>query len=234
MGEPTSGNTYAEWFKTQNQSYRVVQTERLVEESRKCGIAASRGSENLLAAKWRLATTLILRSETNQSGTGKATSMPLHAPLVGRGKVAQFIPIRFVSHDKLGRDARLIVAFDALGLSEALGRGVQPGQNHPWREPRHTQRENYGARPAKCGSESRKSLRCFRTRRRPNLSSIGTAPSAQSRARCWPKAIEMDDLGLLAGMSANERQKLRSKGNLHPYATLLYVPATAPAQASAR
>src|SRR6478672_9086218 len=101
-GEPPGGNTYAEWFKTQNQSYRVVETERLVEESRKCGIAASRGSENLLAAKWRLAPTLILRSETNQSVLEGDIHAVARAPGKGRGKVAQFIPIRFVFTNKLG------------------------------------------------------------------------------------------------------------------------------------
>jgi hypothetical protein len=32
-GETPSGNTYAEWVETQNESYRVAQTERLLAET---------------------------------------------------------------------------------------------------------------------------------------------------------------------------------------------------------
>jgi hypothetical protein len=46
----------------------------------------------------------------------------------GRGKAAQFIPIRFIHRNKLTRDDRLLVAFDALVLSELLGRDVSLGK----------------------------------------------------------------------------------------------------------
>ena len=42
----------------------------------------------------------------------------------GRGKPAQFIPIRFIFRNKLTRDDRMLVAFEALVLSELLGRDV--------------------------------------------------------------------------------------------------------------
>lgn len=49
----------------------------------------------------------------------------LHAmeriPSEGQGKPPQFIPIRFVSTNKLNRDDKLLLAFDALLLAEALG-----------------------------------------------------------------------------------------------------------------
>ena len=43
-------------------------------------------------------------------------------PSEGRGKVAQFIPIRFEFTNKLGKDEKLLLAFDAFVLSEMLGR----------------------------------------------------------------------------------------------------------------
>src|SRR5574341_535547 len=56
----------------------------------------------------------------------------LHAvervPSQGRGRPAQFIPIRFTFFNKLAKDDRLLVAFDALLLSEALGREVGVGK----------------------------------------------------------------------------------------------------------
>ena len=49
-------------------------------------------------------------------------------PAKGRGDPAQFIPIRFIFTNKLTRDDRLLLAFDALVLSEALGREVGLGK----------------------------------------------------------------------------------------------------------
>jgi hypothetical protein len=57
-------------------------------------------------------------------------------PSAGRGKVAQFVPIRFAWPNMLGRHEKLLLAFDALALSETLGRDVPAGKiihgdNHP-------------------------------------------------------------------------------------------------------
>lgn len=56
----------------------------------------------------------------------------LHAiervPSEGRGKVAQFIPIRYIFINKLGKDHKLLLAFDAFVLSETLGREVSLGK----------------------------------------------------------------------------------------------------------
>jgi hypothetical protein len=56
----------------------------------------------------------------------------LHAlerlPSDGRGKLAQYIPIRFLSNNKLTKNDRLLLAFDAFVLSEALERNVSAGR----------------------------------------------------------------------------------------------------------
>jgi hypothetical protein len=49
-------------------------------------------------------------------------------PSEGRGKPAQFIPIRFDPTNKPGKDAKLLLAFDALLLSEMLGQEVSLGK----------------------------------------------------------------------------------------------------------
>src|SRR2546426_8366475 len=49
-------------------------------------------------------------------------------PSEGRGKAAQFMPIRFIFTNKLGRDDKLLLAFDAFVLSEMLGREVTLGK----------------------------------------------------------------------------------------------------------
>ena len=70
-------------------------------------------------------------SATVQASAARAVftaEIRLHAvervPSEGRGRPAQFIPIRFVFFNKLTKDDRLLLAFDAFVLSEAMGREV--------------------------------------------------------------------------------------------------------------
>ena len=66
--------------------------------------------------------------QTNQSVLEADIHAVERAPGKGRGKAAQLIPIRFVFTNKLGRDVKLLLAFDALVFSEALERGVSLGK----------------------------------------------------------------------------------------------------------
>ena len=67
-------------------------------------------AEDLKAAKWRLAVNLVACAQDSES--------VLHAveriPSEGRGKPAQFIPIRFIFFNKLSKHDKLLLAFDAL------------------------------------------------------------------------------------------------------------------------
>jgi hypothetical protein len=156
LGEISSGNEYAEWVHGRDESYQheaarglqeaVPETERVV---------GPPATENLKAAKWRLAVELIaqtpdrgadspVRESERESGPSEETrglggprpeqllESRLHAvervPSEGRGKPAQFIPIRFVFRNKLTKDDRMLLAFDALVLCQVLGREVSLGK----------------------------------------------------------------------------------------------------------
>jgi hypothetical protein len=153
--ELPSGNPYAEWVQTENESYRTDSAKRLIANASADECAPPLGSsrreeahysaENLKAAKWRFALDLPVHIELRSSrGNEAQTSSPeisqslltsaatietrLHAvervPSEGRGKPAQFVPIHFVFRNKLTKDDRLLLAFDALVLSQVLGREV--------------------------------------------------------------------------------------------------------------
>ncbi len=183
VGEIGSGNEYAEWVRGQDESYRreaVKALQAAVPETER--VFAPPATENLKAAKWRLAVDLLARTPdrlmdsslgadamltdhepptthpssgplaaTRGEGTDVRKPGPneearglgapgseqllesrLHAvervPSEGRGKPAQFIPIRFVFRNKLTKDDRLLLAFDALVLSQVLGRQVSLGK----------------------------------------------------------------------------------------------------------
>jgi hypothetical protein len=55
VGEPTSGNAYAEWVNSQKESYRADAAKRLMADvaANECDVVPSAG--NLKTAKWRVA-----------------------------------------------------------------------------------------------------------------------------------------------------------------------------------
>jgi predicted RecB family nuclease len=235
LGEISSGNEYAEWVRGRDESYQreaarglqetVPETQRAV---------APPATENLKAAKWTLAVDLMAQTPDRSADNQVCESRPneesrglggppseqllesrLHAvervPSEGRGKPAQFVPIRFVFRNKLTKDDRLLLAFDALVVSQVLGREVSLGKvihgdDHA----------TLKVRASALAGEVRKRLgkiaALLSNTVPPDLVLNRHCAECEFQARCRKIAVEKDDLSLLAGMSAKERQKLRSKG----------------------
>jgi len=208
QGVVGEGNAFADWLKAQNEAYRAVALRRLqvtVPEKERV-IAPPRG-DNLKAAQWRLAMDMEVsagRSVSRLDAVERVVSK-------GQGRPAQLIPIRAISRNKLTRDDRLLVAFDAQMLSEALGCDVDLGKI--------IHGNDYGTlrvHTARLLAEVRKL-----TGKLAELTTSGSAPDlvlnrhcgeCEFRDRCRKKAVESDDLSLLGGMTDGERRKLRSKG----------------------
>src|SRR5437016_3842900 len=132
-GEPPTGNTYAEWVQTERESYRSEAAKRLIANASADECAIAPIAENLKTARWRLALDVPARIELGSSRgneaqtsstensqsllTSAATTVEsrVHAiermPSEGRGKAAQFISIRFIFTNKLGKDDKLLLAF---------------------------------------------------------------------------------------------------------------------------
>ncbi len=293
--ETPSGNPYAEWVQSQNESYRVTQTEWLLAEippdesvhspRSSQGDEAHYSAEHLKTAKWRLAVDLVAQTpETPRSSRHKeaqiegrrkkaeggtedqnletsATAISqsaicnpqsemessLHAvervPAEGRGKAAQFIPIRFSYFNKLTKDDKLLLAFDAFVLAQALGRHIAVGKiiHGDCSCARESVAESNDHTTGLTVEE--KSAALSQAQLQPKVTKVKTSALAgevrkriakivellsndappdlvlnrhcaecEFQDRCRKIAIEKDDLSLLAGMSAKERQKLRSKG----------------------
>ncbi len=163
-------------------------------------------------------------------------------PSVGRGKPAQFVPIRFVFRNKLTQDDRLLLAFDALILSQLLGREVSLGKIIHG-DDRGCARESAANSESETAGQQAEMTTAALSRAQPRITRVKTSALAgevwkriekitallsspappdlvlirhcaecEFQARCRKIAVEKDDLSLLAGMSAKERQKLRNKG----------------------
>jgi CRISPR/Cas system-associated exonuclease Cas4 (RecB family) len=156
--EPPSGNPYAEWVQGETESYRAAVAKQFtanMPEGECAAFCSSRreeaqtSAENLKTAKWRLAMDIVARTELGSSRGNEAQTeklemdqslltsaatieTSLHAveriPSAGRGQPAQFVPIRFIHRNKLTKDDKLLLAFDAFALSEMLGRAVSLGK----------------------------------------------------------------------------------------------------------
>ena len=235
LGETGSGNEYAGWVYAQDESYQREAARRLQEgvpETER--VAAPPTTENLKTAQWRLAVNVVaqtlarsadshvrkFRTDEEARGLGDPRSGPeleshLHAvervPSEGRGKPAQFVPIRFVFRNKLTKDDKLLLAFDAFTLSELLGRVVSLGKIIHGDE-HATLKVKVSALAGEVRKRLEKITALLSSPTPPDLVLNRHCAECEFQARCRKIAVEKDDLSLLAGMSAKERQKLRSKG----------------------
>jgi predicted RecB family nuclease len=206
-GEVVTGNDYAEWLESQNESYRNAAIERLRAEVPEGDCAVAPAQESLKTSEWRLG--------FNVFATSQNLEACLHAvervPSEGRGKSARFIPVRFVFTNKLGKDEKLLLAFDASVLSEILGREVNLGKI--------IHGDNHAALKVKTSSltsEVRKRLdkiaSLLSSTTPPDLVLNRHCGECEFQARCKQKAIEKDDLSLLSNMKEKERKKFNSEG----------------------
>ncbi|HEX7569478.1 MAG TPA: TM0106 family RecB-like putative nuclease, partial [Verrucomicrobiae bacterium] len=287
--EPPSGNPYAEWVQGETESYRAAVAKQFtanMPEGECAAFCSSRreeaqtSAETLKTAKWRLAMDIVARTELGSSRGNEAQTeksemdqslltsaatieTSLHAveriPSAGRGQPAQFVPIRFIYRNKLTKDDKLLLAFDAFVFSEMLGRGVSLGKiiHGDDRDCACSSRGNEAQTSSPEDSQSLlTSAATHNGMDEPQTGTLATLAQPQPRitkvktpalagevrkrlgkitallasptppdlvlnrhcaecefqARCRKLAVEKDDLSLLAGMSAKERQKLRSKG----------------------
>ena len=123
--EVGTGNAYADWVRTENDVFRTDGIKRLVAgvAPDKCATGTA-ATETGRSAQWRLALDFVARSENLRCSCHAVERIPS----TGRGRAAQFVPIRFVFSNKLTRHDKLLLAFDALVISEMFGGEVTLGR----------------------------------------------------------------------------------------------------------
>src|SRR6266705_6822099 len=207
-GEAGTGNAYAAWVRIKNDVFRIEGTKRLVAEVApdKCAIG-TQAMGSLKSSQWHLGVDFAVQSQNLRCSCHAVEQIPS----AGRGRTAQFVPIRFVSRNKLHRDDKLLLALDARVLSEVLRRGVSLGKI--------MYGENYATLKVKTSTlvgEVRKLTDKIGTLLAspspPDLVLNRHCAECEFQNRCRQKAIEKDDLSLLAGMTEKERSTFNHKG----------------------
>jgi CRISPR/Cas system-associated exonuclease Cas4 (RecB family) len=210
LGAVGTENAYANWARAQNESYRNDGIKRLTEgiAPDEC-IIGSPGTTNMKAPKWRLAMDYVVRAQNLESS--------LHAVELaseGRGKPAQLIPIRFIFSNKLSLDDKRLLAFDALVLSERLGRAVGRGKIiHGDGQAKLEVKTS--ALTSEVRKVTGKIAALLSSHSPPDLVLNRHCVECEFRARCGQKAVDKDDLS-----------------HLYRDPTLLHVPTPSKAKAS--
>jgi predicted RecB family nuclease len=208
--EPVTENDYPKWVKAQNQSYRAAEVARLVAASPTNEIAHSPDLKDVNTALWRLATNLM----TDAQLYSNVLESDLHAvqlvPAKDRSPV-HVIPIRFIFTNKLDKDDKLLLAFDALTLSQSLGREVSfgkiiHGDNHA------TSKVKISTLVGEVRKRIDKIAVLLTSSAPPELILNRHCAECEFQTRCHKEAIQQDDLSLLSSMTAKERKKLNSRG----------------------
>lgn len=208
LGKTRAENAYADWVRDQSESYHSEGIKHLIKGTAPDEFALGpTGTETLETAKWRLAVGLVAFARNLESSIHIAERVPSKVS----GQLAQFIPIRFFFTDKLTRHDKLLLGFDALALSEMLGRDVGLGKIIHGDE-RATLKVKTSGLVKEVQKLIRKMVTLLSTNSAPDLVLNRHCAECEFQNRCRQKAFEVDDLSLLSGMREKERSRHRSKG----------------------
>jgi len=206
--EPGTGNSYSDWKQKSNESYRDLGVEQLLNSAKNDEPTASHiASVNIKTAKWKYASYVNTESDSFKSNIHGIERIPPE----GRGRSTQFIPYRYIFTNKLSKDDKLLVAYDAFVLSEALNREVNTGKVIHG-EPITAVKVNTAALKGTIRKLTSKITSLLSNESHPDLILNRHCSECAYQTRCRQKAFEADELTLLGGMSAKERHKLNSSG----------------------
>jgi predicted RecB family nuclease len=208
---PKAGSAYSDWLEAENDSYRRIGSERLTADLAGDEFTRLLHIESIKSARCRFALCLSVQVKMNSCVLESELHAAERLPAKGRGNPVQFFPIRFVFSNKLLKEDKLLLAFDAFVLSKSLGREVSFGKIIHGDE--HT------AVAIKTWVLAKEVQTCIE--RITELLSRPSAPDlvlnrhcgeCRFQAYCRQKAVAKDDLSLLSGMTEKERRRLHSKG----------------------
>jgi hypothetical protein len=203
QNEPATGNVYAEWRCAKNESYRKEWLERRSEADR---ILLATLEANPKAPTWRFAVDMGVQ----------ANDLECRIPAVERvhseerGRRVQFIPYRFEFSNKLTKQQKLMVAFDALVLSDAIGGNIRLGKIvHGDRST--TLNVETSSLVSEVRMHIKSSVALVANTSAPDLVLNRHCSQCEFQGRCHKQARGKDDLSLMGGMSDKEPRSFTTR-----------------------
>ncbi len=207
-GEPATGNFYAEWVRAQHETYFQDGLKRLLatvpESDRATAPPIPKNPKDVI---WRLAIDVRWRTRELEYYLQAIERVPAKS----RGRPGQFIPYRFEFANKITKEHKLLLAFDALLLSQALGREVNFGKIVHG-DCHATLKVNTLAFASEVRERIKGLTSLLAGNSPPDLVLNQHCSQCEFQTRCRTQAQEKDELSLLAGISEKDRRKLHGKG----------------------
>jgi predicted RecB family nuclease len=209
-GEPRGTNSWADWLQSNALIYRSEGIKQLIREIPLVGPGEPKTWK---ADAWSLTVDVTVQASSHSDAytlesfvdAVKRVSSP------GRGKADQFIPVKFCPANKLTKYDRLLLAFDAWVISQALGCEVKWGliiHGDRYIDQRVNTIHLIGEVRRLVGGLAALLV----SKGAPDLVLNRHCVECEFRNRCRKLAIEKDDLSLLDAMTEKERSKLHRKG----------------------
>jgi predicted RecB family nuclease len=206
--EAGAGNEYADWVRVQTEFYRNDRIKGLKSIAARDGrIINAALTDDRKVTEREYAFDLVARAANFESHIHFIERTPPKDP----DKPAQFVPTRFIYTNKINKDDKLFLGFDALVLSEILGRQVLfskiiHGDDHT------TLKVKTSALAKEVRQLTGKITSLLSNNSPPDLVLNRHCVECEFKVRCRKKAIEADDLSLLSAMTEKQRTRHRSKG----------------------
>jgi len=241
LGKEGKKNEYAAWVKDRNDSYYSAGVKRLFEglPQKECSFPFAH--EDLKMPRWRLAARLVVESDfrdVNSSSFQKLLNrshmkvasqeypsaspsarvvLTTHLQAVERidskreRRATQYVPIRFISSYKITQADRLVLGFDALTLSKALGHNITYAKIIRGDDCSVLKMKTI-VLLSKVRKRVEKIVTLLENPFPPDLVLNRNCSECEFKPECHQKAVEKDDLSLLQGMTAKEREMNHKKG----------------------
>jgi predicted RecB family nuclease len=206
--EPPAGNSYADWVKVRKNSYLQDVLKRLLTKFSESECATAPPiTKDPKDFTWRLATDVRWKTQEVESYPHAVERIPAN----GRGRPAIFIPYRFEASNKITKEHKLLLTFDALMLSDSLGREISLGKIVHG-DSYVTLNVNTLALAKEARKRIKDSTALLGGNAPPDLVLNRHCGQCEFQNRCLAQAREKDDLSLLSGMSEKDRKKLHGRG----------------------
>jgi predicted RecB family nuclease len=207
IGEVATGNDFAAWTEIRCASYRLNGIQQLTADHPQTIDGGEPDPGRWKHALWPFALNQIVRTQNCEA------YLPAVQRIQPEGTIqsAQFIPIHFVPHNKLSRPDKLTAVFGALALAKTLAAKVDTAKIiHGDKGTTFRLKTNTLSRVVnKTIGQIAVLLSSSST---PDLILNRHCPQCGFQSRCRMRAVEKDDLSLLANMPDKERARLNGKG----------------------
>ena len=207
IGEQATENDFAIWSDIRRESYRLDGLRVLKMDHSRTIDGGEPDTGHWKHELWDFAFNQIVRAQNYEASIHAVQRVQLDRTI----QSSQFIPIRFAPANKLSRSDKLISGFEALALAKVLGvkvgiaKIIHGGNGRTFKLKANALTRIVNKTIGQIAS-------LLSSSSPPDLILNRHCPECSFQSRCRMKAVEKDDLSLLANMPDNERARLNGRG----------------------